>query len=91
MKWERYTKLPEIWRQVLLERKTPASVFKLAWWLLEKAKFSPKVKVSNVAAAKMRISPSTKLRALEWLAAAGLIRLETKNGTSPRVVPKWLA
>src|SRR5262245_49793912 len=87
-----YTKLPEMWRQVLVEsRPATAADLKLAWWLLAEARFRSRVKVTNKVAAKMGLSRQTKWRSLNRLAEWGLIRIEKQKGKSPIVLIKWLA
>lgn len=92
MNASRYTKLPEMWLQVLVEdRPATAADLKLAWWLLAQARFSPTVKVTNEAAAKLGFGRQTKWRSLNRLSEWGLIRIKKRQRKSPVVVVKWLA
>jgi hypothetical protein len=87
----RYVKFPEIWWTVLKARPTTEADWRIALALLEKAKFSPEVKFSNEAAAKLGLSHDTKRRSLARLGSWGLIDYQSRQGSSPMVRVKWLA
>jgi hypothetical protein len=88
----KFIKFPAMWQQVLMEQQATSAEWRMALWLLGKARFCPLVKVTNVAMARIRISHATKWRALNRLAQWSLIRFEKmRAGSSPIVQVKWLA
>jgi hypothetical protein len=86
----RYFKFPEMWRQVLIEQRAAAADWLVAVDLLNRAKHSRVMKFSNERAAALGISPSTKRRSLNRLAAWSLIWFRNRKGASPMVTVKWL-
>ena len=63
-----YVKLPDMWRQVLLERGASAADYAVALELLAMARFATTVKLSNIRTRQMGISRATRWRTLERLA-----------------------
>ena len=57
----------------------------LALWYLAGLKRSMTVSVSNRALRPFGVDRFAKRRALNWMAKAGLVRVETVNGRSPTV------
>lgn len=88
---ERYTKLPEMWRQVLSARAISVADYKISWELLAKGRWASTVKLTNNEAAKMGISAKTRQRVIKRLARWGLIATERDPGKSPRINVRWLA
>ena len=86
----RFTMTPEMWVTILRSRGATAADWNLSLLLLERAKFSPITKVSNVAAAKIGLSLDTKRRSLNRLEQWGLILVKRRYGASPLVTMKWL-
>jgi len=87
----RYVKFPEMWRTVLNTRPATAADWKVALELLNRAKFSRVVKLSNQAAAKLGISQTTKSRSLNRLASWGLILYRSDVGRASLVTVLWRA
>jgi len=87
---DRYFKFPEMWRQVLVEQRATASDWVVAVDLLNRAKHSRVLKLSNERAAKLGLHRNTKRRSLERLAAWSLIWYRNRRGASPVVTVKWL-
>jgi hypothetical protein len=73
--------LPKLWLQELRAMKANAATWNVAVELLGRARFSPVVKLSNEAAAK--ISRQSKWRALQALRKRGLVIVAGRSGTSP--------
>lgn len=82
--------LPQMWREELFAMNATGGTWRVAIDLLYRARFSPVVKLSNVAAAKLGVSPRTKWRALDALRKRGLIAVTGRPGTSPRVRVRWI-
>jgi len=87
----RYVKFPEMWRITLNARPATATDWKVAIELLNRAKFSPVVKLTNHTAAKLGLSTRTRLRSLSRLGAWGLITFNSRQNASPLITVKWLA
>jgi hypothetical protein len=88
----RYVKFPEVWGRTLMARSATGADWRLAYFLLERAKFASEVKVSNMAAERMGISRVQKWRSLNKLEDWNLIQiLPCRMGRSPIVRVRWLA
>ena len=87
----RYMKFPDMWRLTLNNRDTTAADWKVGVELLNRAKFSPVVKLSNVAAAKLGICSRTKRRSLDRLERWGLIAVRRRVGTGFWIRVLWLS
>jgi len=87
-----YVKLPDMWRQVLLERGASAADYAVALELLAMARFATTVKLSNIRTRQMGISRATRWRTLERLTRWGLIKkFKVGKRKSPALRIDWLA
>jgi hypothetical protein len=86
----RFTMVPEMWTITLRSPGATAADWNLSLLLLERAKFSPFVKVTNVVATKIGLCGKTKQRSLARLERWGLVLVRRRRGASPRVTMKWL-
>ena len=82
--------VPKMWLEELRAMNATGSTWAVAMELLYRARFSPIVKLSNEAAAKMGLSPRTKWRAIDALRKRALIAVTGRPGTSPRIRVRWL-
>jgi hypothetical protein len=80
-----------MWRVTLNARPATAADWKIAVELINRAKFSPVVKLTSHAAAKLGMSTRTRLRSLNRLGAWGLIHFDSRQNVSPLITVKWLA
>lgn len=86
-----YVKFPEMWRHILCNRPSTAADWKIACELLQRARFSPVVKLSNKPAAKMGVCSKTRLRSLNRLESWGLIIVKRQLGRASHIRVLWLA
>jgi hypothetical protein len=86
----RFVMVGEMWIKILRSRGATAADWNLSLLLLERAKFSPITKVSNVAVAKIGLSLDTKRRSLDRLEQWGLVLVKRRYGAAPLVTVKWL-
>jgi hypothetical protein len=86
-----YVKFPEMWRITLNKMPATAADWKIAVELLNRAKFSRVVRLTNHACAKLGISRHTRLRSLNRLGSWGLIHFQSRQKASPLITVKWLA
>jgi len=82
--------LSEMWWTELFEMKATGAEWRVAIELIRRARFSPVVKLSNEAAAKIGVSKQKKWVALDRLRKRGLIAVSGRPGTSPEVRVRWL-
>ena len=82
--------VPQMWREELIAMKASGTVWSVAVELLRRARFSPVVKFSNEAAAKIGISRQAKWLALDRLRLRGLIAIGSRSGASPKVRVRYL-
>ena len=87
----RYVKFPEMWRITLNARPATAADWKLAFELLNRAKFSRIVRLTNHTTAKLGLTTRTRQRSLSRLGAWGLVSVKNRPNASPLVTVKWLA
>jgi hypothetical protein len=86
-----YVKVPEVWLYTLDKYSSSLADWKIAMELLRLAKFRPMFKFINPAAAKLNVSPRTRLRSLSRLERWGLILLKRRAGAALWVRPLHLA
>jgi hypothetical protein len=86
-----YIKFPEIWMRTLLARPTTAADWKVAGYLLARARFSPLVTLPNKTLGTLGVSRATKWRAVNRLAQWGLIREKCRPGKSPIIRVLYLS
>ena len=77
-----FVKVPNMWRQQLRKVKARGTTYHVAMVILDKARWSEWVKLSNGAAG---VDRHTKCDALKQLRAANLIIVEERKGKSPRI------
>ena len=87
----RYTKLPDVWRQVLAERGASAADYAIAWEVLALARFANPVVLGNEKVAELGFGPQARRKALKRFAEWSLVWLETRPGATPLIHVKWLA
>jgi hypothetical protein len=79
-----FVKFPNMWRQQLRKVKARGTTYHVAMVILEKARWSGWVTLSNGVAG---VDRHTKCDALKQLRAANLVIVEEQKGKSPRVNP----
>jgi len=77
-----FVKVPNMWRQQLRKVKARGTTYHVAMAILDKARWSEWVTLSNGAAG---VDRHTKCDALKQLRAANLIIVEERKGKSPRI------
>jgi hypothetical protein len=77
-----FVKVPNMWRQQLRKVKARGTTYHVAMVILDKARWSEWVTLSNGAAG---VDRHTKCDALKQLRAANLIIVEERKGKSPRI------
>ena len=86
-----YIKFPEMWMRTLLAQPATAADWKVAGYLLMRARFSPLVTLPNKALGVLGISPRTKWRSINRLAQWGLIQEKCRPGKSPVIRALYLS
>jgi hypothetical protein len=77
-----FVKFPNIWRQQLRNVKARGTTYHVALVILDKARWSEWVTLTNGAAG---VDRHTKSDALKQLRAAKLVLVEERKGKSPKV------
>jgi hypothetical protein len=83
-----YIKFPEIWMRTLLARPTTAADWKVAGYLLARARFSPLVTLPRTT---LHLHPTTLARSVNKLAQWGLIQEKRRHRKPPVLRPLYLS
>lgn len=87
----KFVKFPKMWEDCLAKRGTTVSTYRVAFYLLDRARFAEHVPLSTAALKKRGVSQRSKWRALEQLGQAGLVGVERHKGRLPLVKVRFRA
>jgi hypothetical protein len=84
-----FTVVPEMWSLRLAEIRADGCTYRLALYLLQRARWEQHVTLSNQAMHKIGVGREGKRNALCQLREAGLVAVEERPRKSPIVKVRW--
>jgi hypothetical protein len=86
----KFTMVPDMWALRLAEMRADGCTYRVALYLLQRARWEQHVTMSNQAAEKIGVGRRGKRSALHQLSEAGLVVVEERPSKSPIVKVRWV-